>query len=260
MNIPPDLLARIRVTGITEEDYKRIEPYVKMIDNISPMFCAEYYIFDYHRMVCYHAAPGQGSSGFPYREHATDIAELCRDMPQELSGKMWLHTIEWQDFVKGIPADELANCVFTCNFQFDTKYRRRTICYKSRVLQAAPDGRPWLEFGMQSEMPYKSPCIMTAYNTKTKSLWISEEDKGQWRKMPIPQLSDKEKEVLTLAAQGFMTKEIADILNRTESTIDSHRRALFKKLNVTNMMEAVGYGMTYHLLQGYNTLIDRTIE
>ena len=26
MNIPPDLLARIRVTGITEEDYKRIEP------------------------------------------------------------------------------------------------------------------------------------------------------------------------------------------------------------------------------------------
>ena len=64
----------------------------------------------------------------------------------------------------------------------------------------------------------------------------------------MPQLSDKEEEVLSLAALGYMTKEIADILNRTESTIKTHRRALFKKLNATNMMETVGYAMTYHLL------------
>lgn len=64
----------------------------------------------------------------------------------------------------------------------------------------------------------------------------------------MPQLSDKEKEVLSLAAQGFMTKEIADILNRTESTIETHLRALFRKLKATNMMEAVGYAMAYHLL------------
>ena len=65
----------------------------------------------------------------------------------------------------------------------------------------------------------------------------------------MPQLSDKEKEVLSLAAQGFMTKEIADILNRTESTIETHRRALFRKLKATNMMEAVDYAMAYHLLE-----------
>ncbi|MDY3247539.1 MAG: helix-turn-helix transcriptional regulator [Prevotella sp.] len=89
---------------------------------------------------------------------------------------------------------------------------------------------------------------MTAYNKKTTSLWIFDEGEERWRRMSMPQLSDKEKEVLSLAAQGFMTKEIADILNRTESTIETHRRALFRKLKATNMMEAVGYAMAYHLL------------
>ena len=51
-------------------------------------------------------------------------------------------------------------------------------------------------FGIQSERPYKSPSIMTAYNKKTTSLWIFDESEERWRRMSMPQLSDKEKEVL----------------------------------------------------------------
>ncbi len=248
MNIPPDLLKRIQVTGITEEDYKRIGQYVNMIGTISPMLCPEYYIIDYHRMKYYHATPQQGTPGLSTWNDVTDITELYHGRPQELSEKAWVHTMKWQEFVKDIPAGEQTNYVFTYDLQVNTNHKEKTVCYKSRVLQVAPDGRVWLELGMQTEMPYKTPSIMTAYNTKTMTLWIFDEDDGLWRRMPTPLLSDKEKEILNLAAQGFMTKEIADILNRTESTIETHRRALFKKLKVTNMMEAVGYAMTYHLL------------
>lgn len=167
MNIPSDLLARIQATGITEEDYKRVEQYINTIANIAPTVSPEYYILDYYRMKSYHTTPQQNSTGSPHRSHATDFADLYHDIPQKLSEKIWIYTIKWQEFVKDIPVDEQTNYVFTYNLQFNTKHKRKTICYKSRVLQAAPDGRPWLEFGIQSEMPYKTPSVMTAYNKKT---------------------------------------------------------------------------------------------
>ena len=63
MNIPSDLLARIQATGITEEDYKRVEQYINTIANIAPTVSPEYYILDYYRMKSYHTTPQQDSTG-----------------------------------------------------------------------------------------------------------------------------------------------------------------------------------------------------
>lgn len=52
-------------------------------------------------------------------------------------------------------------------------------------------------------------------------------------------LTSKEKEVLSLAAEGNSNKEIADKLFVKEVTVKTHLNSIFKKLKVTNRTQAV---------------------
>jgi DNA-binding NarL/FixJ family response regulator len=49
------------------------------------------------------------------------------------------------------------------------------------------------------------------------------------------ELSKREIEVLTLIAQEKKTSEIASLLNISVNTVETHRKNLFQKLNVTNL-------------------------
>lgn len=51
------------------------------------------------------------------------------------------------------------------------------------------------------------------------------------------ELSDREKEVLQLIAQGLLTKEVASELNISTNTVMAHRTKLFQKLQVQNLGE-----------------------
>ena len=56
-------------------------------------------------------------------------------------------------------------------------------------------------------------------------------------------LTEREKEVLQLLAQGHSNKEVAQVLNLSPHTVDSHRTNLMQKLNVHNTAEIVLYAV-----------------
>ena len=68
----------------------------------------------------------------------------------------------------------------------------------------------------------------------------------------INNISDREKEVLSLIAEGMKSKEIADKLFISLNTVNNHRRNLLKKLNVANSSEAVNQAFKYGLIQRLN--------
>ncbi len=55
----------------------------------------------------------------------------------------------------------------------------------------------------------------------------------------VEQLTKREKEVISMLAQGASNKEIADKLFVRDVTIKTHLNAIFKKLKVTNRTQAV---------------------
>lgn len=55
----------------------------------------------------------------------------------------------------------------------------------------------------------------------------------------IERLTDREREVLDMVLAGRSTREIADLLFRSEKTIEFHRRNIMKKLGVGNVVELV---------------------
>ena len=55
----------------------------------------------------------------------------------------------------------------------------------------------------------------------------------------VPQITKKEKEILTLLADGRSNIEIAEFLDNTQNTIKHHLKSIFIKLNVTCRADAV---------------------
>ncbi|HVN87350.1 MAG TPA: response regulator transcription factor [Candidatus Binatia bacterium] len=62
-------------------------------------------------------------------------------------------------------------------------------------------------------------------------------------------LSDREREVLQLIAEGKSNKEVAQILDVAVSTIESHRKRLMEKLNLHNTAEMVRFAVRKGIVQ-----------
>ncbi len=54
-------------------------------------------------------------------------------------------------------------------------------------------------------------------------------------------LSEREREVLQLVAEGKSSKEIADVLSISPATVETHRTHLLQKLGLKNTAEVVRY-------------------
>lgn len=62
-------------------------------------------------------------------------------------------------------------------------------------------------------------------------------------------ISSREKEVLQLISQAYRTYEIADLLYISPHTVVSHKKKLFKKLDVSNTAGMVRKGFELGLLK-----------
>ena len=59
--------------------------------------------------------------------------------------------------------------------------------------------------------------------------------------IPKINLTKRELEIANLCAKGLINKEIADQLNISQRTVETHKNNLFKKLGINNTVELVLY-------------------
>ncbi|MEO7119915.1 MAG: LuxR C-terminal-related transcriptional regulator [Ginsengibacter sp.] len=98
----------------------------------------------------------------------------------------------------------------------------RSLSMHSDISYLKHDGRPELSFiGMDGEPSY--------YNVGAENVFTeSKED-----------LSNREKQVLTLLVQGKSSKEIGNMLYISKQTVDTHRKNMIHKKNLNNTSELV---------------------
>jgi DNA-binding NarL/FixJ family response regulator len=77
-------------------------------------------------------------------------------------------------------------------------------------------------------------------------------DKVKGLERPSEHLSNREIDIIKLAARGMSNKDIADKLHLSNRTVEGHLRTIFNKLGVGSRTEAVLYG----LKRGWFTLED----
>ena len=60
---------------------------------------------------------------------------------------------------------------------------------------------------------------------------------------PYNQLTEREREILKLLAEGFSTQEMADMLVITRKTVEGHKTNLMTKLGIHNRIDLVKYAL-----------------
>ena len=73
-------------------------------------------------------------------------------------------------------------------------------------------------------------------------------EKTSPREERFKQLSNREREVLQLIAEGYSTKKIADMLCVSTSTVKSHRSKIMEKLGVQNSIQLVHFAIRLGLV------------
>lgn len=68
---------------------------------------------------------------------------------------------------------------------------------------------------------------------------LLEENEKLKSQLKISRLSEREREVLKFIVNGYKSREIADQLNISKLTVDTHRKRIQQKLEVSNMVELV---------------------
>ncbi len=91
--------------------------------------------------------------------------------------------------------------------------------------------------------PYFSPVIASTLLEE----YLQAMKKNQVRDS-FDLLTDREKEVLQLLAEGKSNKEVAAVLNLSPYTIESHRTSLMQKLNLHNTAEIVLYAVRKNII------------
>src|SRR6266403_1927975 len=92
-------------------------------------------------------------------------------------------------------------------------------------------GEIWLDNRMTAE-------VMKAFAKSSES--------GPRREKPL--LSDREKEIVQLVAQGFRNKEIGEKLFISEQTVKNHLHNIFDKLGVSDRLELALYAIHHRLI------------
>src|ERR1700732_253477 len=92
------------------------------------------------------------------------------------------------------------------------------------------DGEIWLDNRMTAE-------VMKAFSKSSEA--------GQRREKPL--LSEREKEIVQLVAQGFRNREIGEKLFISEQTVKNHLHNIFDKLGVSDRLELALYAIHHKL-------------
>ena len=100
-----------------------------------------------------------------------------------------------------------------------------------KSIRKVNEGEIWLDNRMTSE-------VIDAFKKSSEA--------GQRREKPL--LSDREKEIVQLVAQGFRNREIGEKLFISEQTVKNHLHNIFDKLGVSDRLELALYAIHHRLI------------
>jgi len=98
-----------------------------------------------------------------------------------------------------------------------------------KSIRKVAGGEIWLDKRMTSE-------VMKAFAKSTET--------GRREK---PLLSDREKEIVQLVAQGYRNREIGEKLFISEQTVKNHLHNIFDKLGVSDRLELALYAIHHRI-------------
>ena len=157
-----------------------------------------------------------------------------------------IYQLEHGQFIYSLPQQERND--YQQIFQYrilNAKGHYVNVISHQKVIQKDRSNKAWIIMGVMDISPdqtHTEKIKRTVINNKTgeilNSTFVSSNK----------QLTNREKEILLLIRQGFLSKEIAYMLNLSIYTINNHRKNILAKLDVDNIIEAINLAQNLHII------------
>lgn len=239
-----------RVLGITDEDYMRAGHYIDALSAMAKIAYESIYIIDYYAknflfvssnplFLC--GCTPEEVMNLGYSFYTTHVPE------EEISLLLKINTLGFNFFNKR-PVEERSLFTISYDFHIINKDEKVLINHKLTPLAMDNNGHMWLAVCYVSISNNDKPGNIEIRKIGQSDFWRFDLGSDRWNFIPGIMLTPGEKEVLLLSAQGLTVDEIAERANRSKDAIKSRRRAIFEKLDVRSITEAVAFATNYKLL------------
>ena len=155
------------------------------------------------------------------------------------------YQIEHGQFIYSLPEQERNDYQQTFQYRLlNGKGKHVNVISRQQVIEKDRNGKAWIIMGFMDISPDQTlseKISRAVINRKT----------GEIVPSSIPaekQLTCREKEILSLIRQGFLSKEIADKLGLSIYTVNNHRKNILAKLDVDNVIEAINTAREYGII------------
>ena len=189
---------------------------------------------------CGHYIPS-ASDSFTYNDFMQALSEKDRETGYEILDKKTL-------LASGYKPQELLECTIACDFSLNDAKRKRMINQKLSPISIAEDGSIGLALAVIDISSTDKPGNIVLSKADDDFYLKYSLDTHKWEKTKKFALTETERDILRLSAQGITMEGIADLLCKSLDTIKSHKRNLFAKIGATNISQALASATNYELL------------
>jgi DNA-binding CsgD family transcriptional regulator len=239
-----------RASGITQGDYARANDYIQALKSLAKIAYESIYVIDHFKkdflyvsdnplFLCGLTADEVKSMGYGFY-----ITHVPKD---ELDILLKISSIGFR-FFNNKPIEERELFSISYDFHIINNGEKVLVNHKLTPLAMDSDGHMWLAVCCVSISNHDKPGNIEIRKIGQSSFWRYDMDLDRWITVEGVKLSIGEKEVLLLSAQGKTVEEIAKIVNRSKDSIKSRRRAIFEKLEVKSISEALAFARNYKLI------------
>lgn len=249
-NVGDFFIASNSVNNITDEDYQKINLLVSAAKAFARSTHQCVYIIDYFKQNFLYVSEnlvywcGQTSDkikDFGYKFYLDYVPDKEQQMLLEINKKGF-------ELFNKISISERLDYTISYDFHIIHGRKLKLVNHHLTPMVLTKGGRIWLALCTISMSARNSPGNIIMKKSGSKSYYEYCLDTHVWIKKYGITLSETERDVLTLSAQGYTMNDIADRLCKSVDTIKACKRALFSKLEVKNIAEALSYATNYKLL------------
>lgn len=172
-----------------------------------------------------------------------------QDIKREFSGIDWDTCVAFgslaQKFYATLSAEEIMDYVAMFSSESHCGNLSMNLQHKSIPLRLTRTGELWLSLILSFPATGNCKGQLEIENTRTHERFVYQDDKVGWIKQPSLSLTERERMVLIMAAQGRSLDWISNALCISVCSVKACRNKLFAKLGVTNIQEAITKVMNY---------------
>ncbi|MCQ2246675.1 MAG: LuxR C-terminal-related transcriptional regulator [Bacteroidaceae bacterium] len=238
------------VANITDSDYESIVPVLNAVKAFAQCTHQCVYVIDYFRegfayvsdnlaFLC--GQPAERIKDFGYQLYIEHVPADELEMLKEINKKGF-------DLFNEFPITEKMEYSITYDFHLVNGRKSNLISHRITPLVLNKESRIWLALCTVQLSARKKPGRIIMKKEKSKTFYAYDLNKHKWNLEESITLSERERSIIGLSVQGYTMNEIAEKLCKSVDTIKACKRAMFAKMEVSNMTEALSFAINYRLL------------